>query len=91
MTLDGLNPTNTFERKLLDVLVEMVRTGAPIPVQVTGERYDDTAIIDRLSAVEMLLSQCVAHIKQLEADHLSAETALLTHTHEALTVRSEAA
>ncbi len=31
--LDGLNPSNTFELKLLELLA----SGAPIPVSVTGE------------------------------------------------------
>lgn len=80
MLLDGLNPTNTFERKLLDVLVAMVTQGIPIPVQVTAA--DENQIGQSLGAVEARLSQMAAHVKQLEADYQQMGRALGEHSHD---------
>ncbi len=74
ISLDGLNPTNTFERKLLDVLVAMASSGTPIPVQVSGGGYDDRAIHQRLD-------QVIAHVQQLEADYQNVAEKLATHHH----------
>ena len=97
MTLDGLLPSNTFERKLLDVLVALHTSGKPIPIQVgTAPRYDDTPLKAEVMRLEQSvadmraqLAQVIAVLKQHEADMQQLLSMLSTHTHE--TIRSAAA
>ena len=83
MMLDGLNPTNTFERKLLDVLVALATNGTPIPVQVSSAAsYDDTKVRQAVVDLESRLAQVIVSLRQLEVDYQEMAKALGTHGHE---------
>ena len=92
MMLDGLNPTNTFERKLLDVLVALHRDGTPIPVQITPlAPATDDRTRDEVAALRLQVGQLIAAYQQLEADYQQLLGAITEHTHETIAVQSEAA
>ena len=94
MTLDGLKPTNTFERKLLDVLVAMAHGGVPIPVRIEAApvvAYDDSAMRSvlaiheqRIAELRMVLDQLTAVAKQHKADMRQILEMLSHHTHETI-------
>lgn len=84
MKLDGLNPTNTFERKLLDVLVAMARDGTPIPVQVTAPAEFPVEVqnlmmemAERINAMSLAGIETQKRLADLEAANrmLAAEAA----------------
>lgn len=62
MTLDGLNPTNTFERKMLEYLTQ----GVPIPVTVQSTGPDLGPLVARIEALEAR-PVVVAHAEAGEA------------------------